>query len=125
MKIKDIIIEGREGSRPDNANYADTGEWAFRDKGGYDRTYNLNRVMMAAAMADGSGKPVNVDQSSWVEKRNLARPYTDVEHNMMKSAFKTIDTDYKHTEKDHKSKETPDTHKQSPVPAKKKNRYGV
>lgn len=125
MKIKDIISESKPGERPHNANYADTGEWKFRDVGGYDRTYNLNRVMMAAAMADGSGKPVDVDQSSWVEKYNTARPYTEQEHNMMKSAFKTIDSEYKHSEKDHKSKETPDTHKQSPVPTKKKNRYGV
>lgn len=125
MKIKDIIVENKGGDRPANADYADTGEWKFRDIGGYDRTYNLNRIMMAAAMADGSGKPVNVDQASWVEKYNTARPYTEEEHNMMKSAFKTINSDYKHSEKDHKSKETPDTHKQSPVPARKKNRYGV
>lgn len=125
MKIKDIIVENRGGDRPSNANFADTGEWKFRDKGGYDRTYNLHRVMMAAACADGSDKPLDVDQSSWVEKYNLARPYTEVEHKMMKQALKTIDSDYKETEKDHRSIETPDTHKQSPIPAKKKNRYGV
>lgn len=125
MKIKDIIVENKGGSRPANADYADTGEWKFRDVGGYDRTYNLNRIMMAAAMADGSNKPVDVDPASWVEKYNVARPYSEVEHNMMKQAFKTVNSDYKHSEKDHKSKETPDTHKTSPVPAKRKNKYGV
>lgn len=125
MKVKDIIVENRGGDRPEHANYADTGEWKFRDNGGYDRTYHLNRVMMAAAMADGSNKSLPVDQASWVEKYNLARPYTELEHKMMKQAFKTINSDYQHNEQDHKSKETPDVHKQSPVPAKKKNRYGV
>lgn len=125
MKIKDIIVENKGGDRPRNADYADTGEWKFRDNGGYDRTYNLNRIMMAAAMADGSNNELPVDQGSWVEKYNLARPYTEVEHKMMKQAFKTIDSDFKHTEKDHKSKEMPDTQKKSPVAITKKNKYGV
>ena len=125
MKIKDIIVEGHNGDKPDWQTRADTGEWKFRDQGGYDRTYHLNRIMMAAAMADGSGKPVDMPQSSWIEKYNSARPYTEAEHNMMKSAFETIDSDYKHTEKDHKSREPDDTHKQSPVPPSTRNQFGV
>ena len=119
MKINEIIAEGHQGKRPPNAKTSDTGEWKFRDVGGYDRTYHLNRIMMATAMADGSGKPVKMDQSSWVEKYNTARPYTEAEHNMMKAAFKTVDSDYQHVERDHKSKELPDTHKTSPVTAYK------
>jgi hypothetical protein len=115
MKINEVIIEGRDGKKPAHSPQ-DTGEWRFRDKGGYDRTYNLNRIMMAAAMADGkSTKPVDMDQASWVEKYNTARPYTEVEHNMMKSAFKTVDSEFQHTESDHKSREPHDTHKVSPV----------
>lgn len=125
MKIKDIIVENKGGDRPSNADYADTGEWKFRDNGGYDRTYHLHRIMMAAACADGSNKPIPIDQASWVEKYNIARPYSETEHKMMKQVFKTINSDYNQSESDHKSKETPDTQKQSPVPARKKNRYGV
>ena len=126
MKINEVIVEGRDGKRPDHADHSDTGEWKFRDQGGYDRTYNLNRVMMAAAMADGkSDKPVDMDQSSWVEKYNLARPYTKEEHMMMRSALKTVDSEVKHSETDHKSREHPDTHTISPVtnpgPIKRKN----
>ena len=125
MKINEIIAEGTIGKKP-ASTAADTGEWKFRDVGGYDRTYNLNRIMMAAAAADGSNNKVDVDQSSWVEKYNIARPYTEVEHKMMKQAFKTIDSDYKHSEKDHKSKELPDTHKHSPMrnpgPIKRKSK---
>lgn len=123
MKIREIVQEGREGKKPDQQTCADTGEWRFRDVGGYDRVYNLNRIMMASAMADGtSEKPVDMDQSSWYEKYNTARPYTEAEHRMMKSAFRTVDSEYQHTEKDHKSKEPKDTHRSSPVPHNAGNR---
>lgn len=115
MKINEIINEGHDGKKPKRQTQADKGEWKFRDVGGYDRVYNLNRIMMAAAMADGkSDTAVNMDQSSWVEKYNVARPYSEEEHGMMKQAFKTVDSEYKHTEKDHKSKEPDDTNKVSP-----------
>lgn len=119
MKITEIIAEGHDGKRPKNAKNSDTGEWRFRDKGGYDRTYNLNRIMMAAAMADGrTEKPVDMDQASFVEKFNLARPYSEAEHNMMKQAFNTVDSEYNHTETDHRSREDDDVHRQSPVQAR-------
>jgi len=117
MKINEIIQEGRNGKKPKKQTVGDTGEWRFRDVGGYDRVYHLNRIMMATAMADGQSKsPVKMNQSSWFEKYNTARPYTEAEHNMMRSAFKTVDSDYKETEQDHQSKEPEDTHKSSPVP---------
>jgi hypothetical protein len=116
MKINEVIVEGRDGKHPEHSKHSHTGEWKFRDKGGYDRTYNLNRIMMAAAMADGkSDKPVDMDQSSWIEKYNFTRPYTEEEHMMMKSAFKTVDSEVEHSGPDHKSTEHPDTHKISPV----------
>lgn len=115
MKINEIITEGRDGKKPTHQTAGDTGEWKFRDVGGYDRTYNLNRIMMATAMADGkSTKPVDMDQSSWIEKYNVAHPYSAEEHNMMKQAFATVDSEYEQSEKDHKSREPEDTHKVSP-----------
>ena len=116
MKINEIVTEGHDGKKPKDQTQSDTGEWRFRDVGGYDRVYNLNRVMMATAMADGENKgPVDMDQSSWAEKYNTARPYTEQEHNMRKSAFKTVDSEYEETEADHKSRELDDVHKVSPV----------
>ena len=116
MKINEIIVEGRDGKKPDRQTRADTGEWQFRDDGGIDRQYNLNRVMMATAMADGvSEDAVDMPQSSWVEKFNVARPYTEQEHKMMKAAFKTVSSENYHTEKDHKSREPEDTNKTSPM----------
>lgn len=124
MKIRDIIVEGKDGERPENFTQ-DRGEWRFSD-GGIDRAYQLNRIMMAAAMADGrSTKAVDMPQSSWVEKYNTAHPYTEQEHNIMKQAFNSVYGFYEHTGKDHKSHEPDDTNKVSPMrnpgPIKRRN----
>jgi hypothetical protein len=56
----------------------------------------------------------------------MARPYTEAEHNMMKGAFKTVKSDYKHTSQDHRSREDDDVYKQSPItdrgPIKRKSK---
>lgn len=114
MKIKDIIVEGEGTIHPHHLavqGHVDK----VRDVGGYDRVYHMNRLMMAMAMADGkSTKPVDMDASSWVEKYNTTHPYTDEEHNMVKSAMATIPTDHKPVSKERKSREPDDTHKVSP-----------
>jgi|688.fasta_scaffold195225_3 hypothetical protein len=53
----------------------------------YDRTYDLNRVMMAVASTDGEIIP-DMEQESWVGKQNTAHPYTQVEQDMLKIAYK-------------------------------------
>jgi hypothetical protein len=116
MKINEIVTEGkRKGKINKQAKRASTGEWLFRDEG-VDRAYNLNRVMMAAGMADGtSSKAVDMDEASWVEKHNVARPYTEAEHMMMQSAFNTVSSKSKHSIPHHRSVELDDVHKVSPV----------
>ena len=113
MKCTEIIVES-EGKKPDHAVHASTSEWKFRDKGGWNPTYNLNRVMMAAAKADGSDKPVKMDKVSWIGVHNWSRPYSEVESNMMRQALKATDSEAHHLEKDHKSREHPEVHKVSP-----------
>ncbi len=126
MKINEIITEGHGGQIPSYAANAMRGEVKFRDIGGYDRTYNLHRIMMATAMADGKdGKAVDMDQNSWAEKFNVARPYSEAEMNMMKSAFATVDSEFDFSETDLRSMEQDDTNKNSIVAPKKKNKYGV
>ena len=116
MKIKDIVSESAKGRKPHAARNADTGEWLFRDEG-VDRAYNLNRVMMASAMHDGkTTKAVDMPEASWVEKHNIAIPYTEEEHRMVQGAFKTVKGKYHHTGKNHKSKEHDEVHKHSAVP---------
>lgn len=92
------------------------GIYNFRDDG-TDRLYNLNRVMMAAAMADGKSTKVIKDahSSSWNDKYNTAHPYTKEEHNMLKAAFNTVPSNTNHMVSDHRSTEPEGTHKTSPI----------
>lgn len=128
MKIKDIIIETRgDGPVPkDLDDKSMGGVIRMRDIGGYDRTYHLNRIMMATAMADGRNEnPVDMDAASFVEKYNVAVPYSDAEELMMYQAMATIPTDAKELVKRGRSKESADTNAVSPVAKPKKNKYGV
>jgi hypothetical protein len=115
MRAKDFIVE-REGKLPKNLDQASQGSVRMRDIGGYDRTYHLNRIWMATAMADGkSSKAIDMDASSFVEKYNVAFPYTDAEHLMVLAAMATIPTDGKELSKRAKSQEPADTNTVSPV----------
>ena len=117
MRAKEFVIEGRgDGKMPGELNDAHQGSMRMRDVGGYDRTYHLNRIWMAAAMADGkSTRPVDMDSASFVEKYNVAFPYTDMEHMMLLQAMATIPTDSKELAKRGKSVEPKDTNTVSPV----------
>jgi hypothetical protein len=117
MRANEFITEGTpEGKMPAHLDHAHQGSMRMRDVGGYDRTYHLNRIWMATAMADGmSKKPVDMDSASFVEKYNVAFPYTDIEHMMVLQAMATIPTDSKELAKRSKSQEPPDTNTVSPV----------
>ena len=128
MRAKEFIAEAKpkESQIPSHMNDASQGAIISRDIGGYDRIYHLNRIMMAAGMADGkSNKPVDMDASSWVEKYNVAFPYTDAEHAMMMQAFATVPTDSKELSKRGKSEEPKDTNTVSAVAKPKRNKYGI
>lgn len=126
MKINEVISEAKVTKRTKHQDDPSQGVVRLRDKGGYDRTYHMNRIMMAAACADGkSTKAVDSPAETWFEKYNTAHPYTKEEENMLKSAMKTVPTDGKFVSKWGKSKEHDDTHRVSPTPAKKRNKYGV
>ena len=97
----------------------------MRDVGGYDRVYHLNRIMMAAGMSDGTGKPVDMDGASWIEKFNSGHPFTEEEYKMLQAAMKTIPTDGTIIQKWSKSKELDVINKTSPVAKPKRNKYGI
>lgn len=81
----------------------------------YDRTYDLNRVMMAVASTDGTTIP-NLSSESWVGKNNTAHPYTDVEQDMLKIAYKAAGIPFKDLNKgDLDSEELDSTQDHSPI----------
>jgi hypothetical protein len=119
MRAKEFITETYHQAKISKRQDAATvGMNLFRDPDGYDRTYELNRMMMALASADGSGKPIDVDSESWVGKDNAAAPYTQLEQDMLKQAAKSIGTKLKDLNHgDLRSQELPSTNKSSPVQA--------
>jgi len=118
VRAQEFLVEKQEGHMRHRHHQATRGLNKFRDPGGYDRTYELNRVMMAVACADGTDAPIDMDAASWVGKYNTAHPYTDEEAKMMKQAFKAVGSEtHDMNHGDNRSLEPTDTNKTSPVKA--------
>ena len=88
MRANEFINEAKQKVTK-RQSFGTVGLHLFRDPKG-ERAYNLNRVMMATAMADGSDTPIDIDSQSWAGKTNIAAPYTKEEHDMLKQAYKAV-----------------------------------
>jgi hypothetical protein len=118
VRAREFLAEKQEGKLTKRQQQPTVGLHKFRDPGGYDRAYELNRVMMAVACADGTDAPIDMDQASWVGKYNTASPYTKEEQKMLKQAFKAVGSEtYDLNHGDLESKELESTNKSSPVNA--------
>jgi hypothetical protein len=117
MRASEFITEAkRRGKLTKRQDQSTVGVNLFRDPDGYDRTYELNRMMMAVACANGDGSPIKIDAESWIGKDNSAQPYTKLEQDMLKQAAKAIGSKIKDPNKgDLRSKELDSTHKVSPI----------
>ena len=116
MRAREFLAEKQEGKLTKRQQQSTVGLHKFRDPGGYDRAYELNRVMMAVACADGTDSPIDMDQASWVGKYNTASPYTKEEQKMLKQAFKAVGSEtHDLNDGDLESKELESTNKTSPV----------
>lgn len=91
--------------------------------GGSDRFYDLYRVMLALAMADGKTVPV-LDKESWVGRWDIATPLTDQEHKMLHDAYCAIGIEMEDAIST-KSHEPLNVNNTSPVAKRKTNKYGV
>jgi hypothetical protein len=115
MRASEFLTES-EGKVPKHHEEATQGVYRARDVGGYDRTYHMNRLWMAMAMADGKSQDaVEMDNASFVEKYNTVHPYTEEEYNMFVAATKTVPTDSKELVPYSKSQEPKDTNTKSLV----------
>jgi len=125
MKIKDIIVEGSPAKISKRLQQSTVGLTIFRDGEFADRIYELNRVMMAAAMADGKN-PLQIDHESWAGRHDIAAPYTKEEQQILKQAFKAVGSWHKDLNNgDLKSQELDSTNKSSPVAKPKRNKFGI
>lgn len=121
MRASEFVNESK-GKVPKRHNKAQPGAYKFMDNG-TDRTYHLNQVMKAVAMADGSStKAMKMDDESFAGKNNLAYPYSDLEHTMMQQAFNTVSpTQAKAMIKGRDSSELDFINKTSPVATRPKD----
>lgn len=118
MRANEFISENRKASRPSKRqSQSSVGMDKFRDADGYDRVYELNRVMMAVASSNGTS-PIDVNAESWSGRYNTAHPYTEVEQKMLKQAFKLVGSEYIDLNHgDMHSRELDSTYTKSPVTA--------
>jgi hypothetical protein len=120
MKIIDVITEDRNWTKTSGKLRADQIETlpsAHLVSGTADRVYDLYRLGMKAAEADGI-HPVKGSSESWVGRNNTIHPYTNAEADMIKDAYRAngiVWTDELAPNPDNKSLEPKGTHKISPV----------
>jgi len=116
VRAQEFVVENTKGRISKRLQNATVGLHTFVDNERADRTYELNRIMMAVAMANGTDEPVTIDSESWVGRDNLAAPYTDVEEKMMHQAFKAVGSKHRDLNNgDTRSQELPNVNKISPV----------
>lgn len=129
MKIRDIITEDRNWTRTAGKMHShaiDALPSAHLVSGTADRVYDLYRLAIKAAEADGIN-PISGSGESWVGRNNTIHPYSKCELDMIKDAYRAngvVWTDKLHPNPDNKSTEPSETYVQSPVlvPKWKKNR---
>lgn len=120
MRAKEFITEDNApGKLTKRQRFGSRGLHKFQDVDGRDRVYELNRVMMALAQANGTvgaDDGIDLDSESWIGTSNMAVPYTEVESNMLKSAYKAVGSEWEDlNDGDMTSNELPSINKQSPV----------
>ena len=120
MRAKEFITEDNApGKLTKRQRYGSRGMHKFQDVDGRDRIYEFNRVMMALAQANGNSGAddgIDLDSESWIGTSNMAVPYTEVESNMLKSAYKAVGSEWEDLNGgDMKSVELPSINKESPI----------
>ena len=117
MRATEFVTEDKVGKISKRNRYATVGLHTFKDVAGYDRVYELNRIMMAVASTDGTFVP-DVDAESWAGRHNVAAPYTEEEHNMLAKAYQAIGSEFHDLNNgDINSDEHPAVHSASPIKA--------
>ena len=115
MRAREFVAEGANARISKRQQYGTRGLNLFGDGERRSSDYTLNRVMMAAAMTDGTFVP-DLDAKSWYGKDKTAYPYTQEEQDMLKMAFKAAGADWSDLNSgDMDSEEVPGTNTVSPV----------
>jgi hypothetical protein len=121
MRAKDFIFEKKEGKLSKRQQQPTRGVHRYGDSEHVSGDYTAFKLGQAVAMADGSGKPLDMDAKSWVGKRKTVHPYSQVEADMLKQAYKAVGADWEDLNHgDMNSEELDSTNTHGPVPDRKK-----
>jgi hypothetical protein len=114
MRAREFVVE-RKGKITKRQQFGTVGLHLFGDSSRISSTYTLNRLMMAAAMTDGTVEP-DLDEESWIGKQRSAHPYTKQEADILKMAYRAVGATYKDLNKgDLDSEEPPGGNDRSPI----------
>lgn len=132
MRISEIIFEARESIVKNKQKPHRDQEAAMpashRVAGTADRHYDLNRIMMTVAGADGRRLVNTPNVHSWAGKNNIAQPFSKLETDMLRQAYEAMGAEWDDILKpnpDQKSIEARTINNRSPIAKNKKNKYGV
>lgn len=124
-EIEQQLHEANQTKLSKRKQQATRGVQTFGDGERVSGDYTMNRLGMALAMTDGTNVP-DIDAKSWIGKSKAAFPYTQVEADKLKKAYKAVGAVYKDLNNgDLSSEELEDTNTVSPVASCSKNKYGV
>lgn len=116
MRAREFVFEQR-GKITKRQQFGTVGLHLYGDGSPRNHIYTLHRLMMAAAMTDGTVQP-NLDQESWIGKAGSAHPYTQEEADMLKLAYKAVGAVYQDLNQgDLDSEEPPGGNARSPIKA--------
>lgn len=125
MRAKEFLSEVKAKKITKRQSQASRGINTYKDGEKASGDYTEYRLGLAVAGADGENH-INVPPKSWHGKSKVAFPYTEKEQDMLKQAYKAVGAKYKDLNKGNmNSMELEDTNSSSPVPKRKKNKYGV
>jgi hypothetical protein len=114
MRAREFVTE-RKGQITKRQQFGTVGLHLFGDGRRQNSTYTLNRLMMAAAMTDGTVEP-DLDEESWIGKARSAHPYTQEEADILKMAYRAVGATYKDLNRgDLESEEPPGGNDRSPI----------
>lgn len=112
MRAKEFINE-TDGHITKRQQASTTGLHLFKDSERWNSDYTMSRLMMAVASTDGEIIP-DIDDSSYIGKHKTAHPYTQVEADMLKIAYKVAGATFTDVNKgDMDSEELKSTNTQS------------
>jgi hypothetical protein len=115
MRAKDFIVEKTKGKLTKRQQNPTRGLHVFGDAERISGDYTFSRVGIAAALCDGDNNP-DVDYLSWIGKKKLTAPFSEIEAKMLKQAYKLAGATY--TDLNHgdmNSEELDSTNTVSPV----------